>query len=176
MNFVMAGAEESPLVIEPGETQTVELSVFAQNAEDTVYTVSGQSTLVTTGKEVEDASIDLPFTCDPGDGQVSIEPQGAADPSTLVQTYKITNTGGSDIADLGLTLAGEDANYLRLDPLVENYPLAACAGSGPNESGQQRGVDRNDRAHGRRSANCGPCRIVLRREGGSRAGQNHLCF
>ena len=36
MNFVMAGAEESPLVIEPGETQTVELSVFAQNAEDTV--------------------------------------------------------------------------------------------------------------------------------------------
>ena len=125
MNFVMAGAEESPLVIEPGETQTVELSVFAQNAEDTVYTVSVQSTLVTTGKEVEDASIDLPFTCDPGDGQVSIEPQGAADPSTLVQTYKITNTGGSDIADLGLTLAGEDANYLRLDPLVENYPLAA---------------------------------------------------
>ena len=125
MNFVMAGAEESPLVIEPGETQTVELSVFAQNAEDTVYTVSVQSTLVTTGKEVEDASIDLPFTCDPGDGQVSIEPQGAADPSTLVQTYKITNTGGSDIADLGLTLAGEDTNYLRLDPLVENYPLAA---------------------------------------------------
>ena len=171
-------------MIEPGETQTVELSVFAQNAEDTVYTVSVQSTLVTTGKEVEDASIDLPFTCDPGDGQVSIEPQGAADPSTLVQTYKITNTGGSDIADLGLTLAGEDANYLRLDPLVENYPLAAgesitvelVPDLAPNESGQQRGVDRNDRAHGRRSANCGTCRIVLHREGGSRAGQNHLCF
>ena len=125
MNFVMAGAEESPLVIEPGETQTVELSVFAQNAAATAYTVSVQSTLVTTGAEVEDASIELPFTCDPGDGQVSIEPQGAADPSTLVQTYKIINTGDSDIADLGLTLAGEDADYLRLDPLVENYPLAA---------------------------------------------------
>ena len=61
MNFVMAGAKESPLVIEPDETQTVELSVFAQNAESTSYTVSVQSTLVTTDSEVEDASIELPI-------------------------------------------------------------------------------------------------------------------
>ena len=124
MNFVMAGAKESPLVIEPDETQTVELSVFAQNAESTSYTVSVQSTLVTTDSEVEDASIELPFTCDPGNGQVSIEPVGEKNQNTLAQTYQIKNIGSSDIADLSLTLESDCSDYLRLDPLVENYPLA----------------------------------------------------
>ena len=127
MNFVMCGSKDAPLIIQPGETQTVELSVFAQNAEQTSYTVPIRSVVISADEETEDAGLALTFTCDPGDGVVSIVPTGEPDPDTLARTYTITNVGESDIADLGLTIRGDAADYLRIDPMVENYPLAAGA-------------------------------------------------
>lgn len=124
MNFVMTGSYLSPLAIDPGETQSVELGVFAQNAEQTSYTVPIQSKVLDGQTFVTDSTMQLMFACDPGDGVVSIVPSGEPDKNTLARPYTITNVGDCDIADLGLTIQGDGAEYLRLDPIVSNHALA----------------------------------------------------
>lgn len=120
MNFVENGSESSKAVIRPGETHTVDLSVFAQNARGTDYTITIYA--VVDGQEA--ASFELPFTCQPAEGGISIQQTGGPDPATLATEYTVTNTGSSNITDLTLLLDGEDAGYITMNPLVENYEIA----------------------------------------------------
>lgn len=120
MNFVRSGAAEEPLTILPGETQNVELSVFAQNARGTSYQVSITAVTVDTGAI---NTLELPFTCAPADSLVQIT-QGETDPETLAVTYVVENVGDTDITDLNLSLTGQLAAYAQVDPIVENCPLA----------------------------------------------------
>ena len=120
MNFVENGSESSKAVIRPGETHTVDLSVFAQNARGTDYTITIYA--VVDGQEA--ASFELPFTCQPAEGGISIQQTGEPDPATLATEYTVTNTGSSNITDLTLLLDGEDAGYITMNPLVENYEIA----------------------------------------------------
>lgn len=120
MNFVHSGAVDEPLTILPGETQDVELSVFAQNAQGTSYQISITAVTVDTGAV---NTLELPFTCEPPEGLVQIT-QGETDPETLAVSYTVENVGTAYITDLNLSLSGEAGSYAQVDPIVENCPLA----------------------------------------------------
>ena len=121
MNFVSSGSVDAPLTILAGETQNVELNVFAQNAQNTSYTVGVKA--VVTG-ESESVTMDLTFGCDFTDGAVSFT-KGSVDPATLTTTYTVENTGTGVITDLTLSVAGEAQDYVRISPSVENYEIGA---------------------------------------------------
>lgn len=120
MNFVESGSRDMPLTILPGETQDVVLNVFAQNATETWYLVpikayGADGTLLT--------EYDLQFSCAAPTGNIHYE-QMQVNESTLATTYQIKNAGNADILDLTLGMTGEAADYVRIVPGVENYPLA----------------------------------------------------
>lgn len=119
MNFVKSGSVDAPLTIQPGATQTVELSVFAQNARRTYYTVDVTG-VVSGGERVQMA---LSFPCAAAEGVVSFT-KGSVDPNTLATTYTVRNSGTTDISDLTLTLSGDAVEYVRISPSVENYELS----------------------------------------------------
>ena len=126
MNFVREGAKGAPMLIGPHETQEVKLSVFAQNAEQTDYTIPVRAFRVSEDSDGEmDALLNLAFQCEAADGVVSIIPAGEPDENSLATAYTITNVGASDITDLSLTIDGEAASYAQIVPGVENYPLEA---------------------------------------------------
>ena len=126
MNFVREGAKGAPMLIGPHETQEVKLSVFAQNAEQTDYTVPVRAFRVSEDSDGEmDALLNLAFQCEAADGIVSITPAGEPDENSLATAYTVTNVGASDITDLSLTIDGEAASYMQIVPGVENYPLEA---------------------------------------------------
>lgn len=118
MNFVKSGSVDAPLTIQPGATQTVELSVFAQNARKTYYTVDVTG-VVSGGERVQMA---LSFPCAAAEGVVSFT-KGSVDPNTLTTMYTVKNSGTTDISDLTLVLSGDAAEYVRISPSVENYEL-----------------------------------------------------
>ena len=119
MNFVKSGSVDAPLTIQPGATQTVELSVFAQNARKTYYTVDVTG-VVSGGERVQMA---LSFPCAAAEGVVSFTKE-SVDPNTLATTYTVRNSGTTDISDLTLTLSGDAVEYVRISPSVENYELS----------------------------------------------------
>ena len=118
MNFVKSGSVDAPLTIQANETQTVELSVFAQNARRTNYQIRifGK---VTGGETVE---MPLSFSCAAVDGTVEFR-KGSVDENTLATEYTVTNAGDTEISDLTLSISGEAADYVRINPSVENYAL-----------------------------------------------------
>lgn len=118
MNFVSSGSKDAPLTIQAGERQDVTLSVFAQNATKTSYTVKVTAT-VEDGKSV---TMDLTFGCRAAAGSVSFT-KGTVDSATLATTYTVTNIGTEKITDLTLSAAGEAADYVRISPSVENYEI-----------------------------------------------------
>lgn len=124
MNFVSSGSKEAPLTIPADGEQEVTLSVFAQNATKTLYTI--QVKAFVTG-ESDPMEMLLTFACEAAGGSVSLT-KGNVDSATLTTTYTATNTGGKKITDLSLSIEGEAAEYVRISPSVENYELAQGAG------------------------------------------------
>lgn len=118
MNFVKSGSVDAPLTIQANETQTVELSVFAQNARQTDYQIRILGK-VTGGETVE---MPLSFSCAAVDGTVEFR-KGSVDENTLATEYTVTNAGDTEISDLTLSISGEAADYVRINPSVENYAL-----------------------------------------------------
>lgn len=120
MNFVQNGSEEEKAVILPGETQTVELSIFAQNAQGTDYTI----TILPVVDGQETASFDLSFTCQAAQGVVEILQTGEPDEDTLAVEYTVSNVGDGLITDLSLSLTGDGMDYIQMNPILENCSLA----------------------------------------------------
>lgn len=123
MNFVSSGSKDAPLTIPAHGTQEVTLSVFAQNAARTSYTIT-VTAMVAGGGSVK---LPLTFSCAVAGGSVSLT-KGTVDPATLATTYTVQNSGAGKITDLTLSVEGEAADYVRISPSVENYEIEANAG------------------------------------------------
>ncbi|MBR6328880.1 MAG: hypothetical protein IKR68_04440 [Lachnospiraceae bacterium] len=119
MNFVESGTKEAPLTVQAGSNQQVDLSVFAQNAKKTSYSVGITAHIVNS----DDLHMDCSFGVKAATGRVSFTAGNIAEGS-LAQTFTVKNTGGA-ITDLNISLTGDAAGYARLDPMIENYNLAS---------------------------------------------------
>ena len=64
MNFIKSGSKESPFIIQPGETQEVELAVFAQNAEKTEYKLPIYAYVIEDDWDYCDAANVVDITCE----------------------------------------------------------------------------------------------------------------
>ncbi len=121
MNFVRNGSTASPLVIRPGETQSVQLDIFAQNAEQGEYTIPVYAMVIKGDSEVEDAKSTMTLTCDITELKMSCN-EISSNKSTLAKTLRLTNRGGA-LTDVTLSFEGDLADYVQLNPIVSNYQM-----------------------------------------------------
>lgn len=124
LNFVSGGSREEPVTVLPGETRTVYMSVFLQNAvlgdyrvPVTPYAAYGG------GSYAAMAAFDACFSCHIPSFSLDIAVK-STESSTLATVFSLKNTG-ENITDLTLTLGGDAAAYARFTNGVENCPLRA---------------------------------------------------
>ena len=121
MNFVRNGSVDSPLVIAPGETQRVQLDIFAQNAEGGRYKLPVYATLVDGTTETKDAKTTLTVQCDTVSLNLSCT-EVSSSAYTLAKTMRLQNNGEA-LSDVTLSLSGDAADYVQLNPIVSNYQM-----------------------------------------------------
>lgn len=121
MNFIKSGSKASPFIIQPGETQEVELAVFAQNAEKTEYKLPIYAYVIEDDWDYCDASNVVDITCE----SVSlsfIKKDIANDEHTLSQSIELTNNG-EYVSDVTLSIAGDAEEYVSINPIVQNFQM-----------------------------------------------------
>lgn len=121
MNFVRNGSAASPLVIKPGEKQSVQLDIFAQNAEQEEYYLPIYAMIIKGDSEVEDAKSTITLKCPGINLDLSLN-LISEDPYSLAKTYKLYNNGET-LTDVTVAVEGEAKDYIAVDPIIENYQL-----------------------------------------------------
>ena len=122
LEIIRAGSDESPIAIEPGETMSIELSVFAQNAANEEYRIPVTAYVANGGEYVADAMSEALLTC----LLPALEMEWtlvSEESSTLRQTWEITNVGDA-ITDLVMYATGDAADYLKFTPVISNLAVA----------------------------------------------------
>lgn len=130
VNFVEEGSKDHPIIIQSGETQNVELSIFTQNAELEnyelpiyAYIVNDSAPVATAPSDTStaDSKTTVYLSCNQPKWNVSCE-LTKADPVTLAQNYSLKNNG-ENITDLCVSVEGEAAEYVKYYPYIANYQL-----------------------------------------------------
>ena len=120
MNFVKSGSKEEPLIIHAGETQSIELSVFMQNAEKTTYQIPITAYVVDKEEKIETVST-ISIICDQPEFNVDCSLTNM-DEATLTHTYKLTNNG-DELSDIHVYIEGEAEDYAKFMPVISNLEL-----------------------------------------------------
>ncbi|MCC8170085.1 MAG: leucine-rich repeat domain-containing protein, partial [Oscillospiraceae bacterium] len=121
MNFVKKGAKDAPAAILKGESDSIELSVFAQNAQKTAYNIP-----ITAYNSDDEylASMVIRIQCATEIASVKFT-HVSTDENTLAAEYSVTNNTDRSISDLTLSIDGDAKDYAKISPNVENYELAS---------------------------------------------------
>ncbi|MDR0425526.1 MAG: hypothetical protein LBH39_08790, partial [Clostridiales Family XIII bacterium] len=124
LNFVKAGSIDEPLTILPYEAQEVELSIFLQDARRPRYSIPVSAFVVIGGRAgaAAESLYNLNFYCNLPNFSVDFT-KGGINGASLATEYTIRNTSGTKITDLTLSLGGEAADYVRIEPAVESYEI-----------------------------------------------------
>lgn len=124
MEIIKNGSKEDPTFVAAGQSVEVELSVFAQNAENENYIIPVTAYVLSASGEYEEAFTDtIDLTCKLPSLDLSWELMQSND-STLKQFYKVSNEGET-LTDLTITASDELKDYLNFSPFVTNYQLDA---------------------------------------------------
>lgn len=119
VNFIKGGSQSEPLLIEPGESQQVQLAIFAQNAEQERYGLPVEARLADTAET--DARAIVHLRCDIPQLDVSCQ-KLRSESSTLISVYELINTGEA-LSDVTVRLSGDAAAYVRTDPIISNLAM-----------------------------------------------------
>ena len=119
VNFIKGGSQSEPLLIEPGESQQVQLAIFAQNAEQERYGLPVEARLADTAET--DARAIVHLRCDIPQLDVSCQ-KLRSESSTLISVYELINTGEA-LSDVTVRLSGDAAAYVRTDPIIANLAM-----------------------------------------------------
>lgn len=121
LEIVNSGNKNNPMIIEPGESLEVKLSVFAQNAEQEKYYVPVMAYVQQGEEYVQDAQVSVNLNCPIPTLDLAWE-KVSEDTSTLRQQYKVTNHGDT-LTDLVISAAGGLEDYISFSPIISNYEL-----------------------------------------------------
>ena len=121
MNFVRSGSVEIPLIIQSGETQQVQLDIFAQNAENTNYSIPVYAHVVNDGNDEITSKVTAKLICPEVVLDFKID-EKSNDEHSLAKTFNITNHGDA-LTDVSVSVEGDADNYVSFDPIINNYPM-----------------------------------------------------
>ena len=121
MEIIKTGSKSNPAIIAAGESVNVELSVFAQNAENEEYVIPVTAYVLTNGEYVEDSKNNIKLTCELPILNLSWS-LVSSNESTLRQTWLVTNNGET-LTDLFVTADEFLKDYVMFSPIVSNYEL-----------------------------------------------------
>lgn len=117
LNFVRSGSPEIPLVIAAGETQEIQLDIFAQNAKHRSFEFPIYAHTVMDDSETIDAKTTAYVNCPLVELDVTLTKINE-DASTLAQMYSLRNNGRA-VSDLEVSLTGDLYDYVMLTPINE---------------------------------------------------------
>lgn len=117
LNFVRSGSPEIPLVIAPGETQEIQLDIFAQNATQGYYEFPIYANTIVDGSGTVASKTTAYVSCPVVNLDVSLT-KISEDPNTLAQIYSLKNNGNA-VSDIEVSLKGELYDYVLLTPINE---------------------------------------------------------
>lgn len=120
------GSEDQPMLLAAGESTQVNVSVYAQNAEQSSYVIPVTAHVYAGGEYADDAQNNLRLTCQIPNAAFKWE-KLSEDDATLKQSYRVTNTS-DEVTDLTVTAEGDVADYVSFSPSVSNLSV------GRNES------------------------------------------
>lgn len=122
LNFVKSGSKDAPLTITAGETQNIDMSIFAQNTSRESYDIRITAYIIENGVErlANTGTVTLNVAQSAFDVSITA---GSKDQYSLAQTFTIRNNSSISIADLSLTLLDGLVDYARISPGVNNYEL-----------------------------------------------------
>jgi len=123
LEIIKAGSKGNPVILAPGESRQVELSVFAQNAARTEYFIPVTGYVLSGDSFVEDSRVTAEINCTLPNLQLSWELL-SEESSTLTQKYRLTNTG-DPLTDLTISAGNGLENYVSFSPIYANYSLSA---------------------------------------------------
>ena len=110
MEIIKAGSKGNPAIIAAGESMSVELSVFAQNAENEEYVIPVTAYVLTDGAYTEDSKNNIRLSCDLPNLNLSWS-LVSSNESTLRQTWRVTNSGET-LTDLFITTDDSLKDYI----------------------------------------------------------------
>ncbi len=119
--IIKEGSKATPAIINPDEEKDIELSVFAQNAEEDTYKIPVKGYTHVNDDWVQDIDSTVTVTCKLPVLDLTWKKK-ADDSSTLAQTYRITNNG-DELQDLAVSAEGDLENNVVFTPILTNYVL-----------------------------------------------------
>jgi len=121
-DFLGGGSRLTPMVIQPGETQNVNLVLYSQNATRADFKLPIKAYIVqSNGTVAEDATATAKVACEPVEVNFScIETSASA--TTLAKTMTLKNLG-KYVADVTVSFVGGLESYIFTNPAISLYPM-----------------------------------------------------
>ena len=119
--FIGSGSPDASMFIAAGESVTVTLSIFAQNAEKDTYYIPITAYVLENNEYAEDAKQSITLNCEIPTLDLSWNLDSSSKTS-LSQTYTITNNGDK-LTDLAITASDELKDYVSFSPIISNHEL-----------------------------------------------------
>ena len=120
-DFLGGGSRLTPMVIQPGETQNVNLVLYAQNATRENFRLPLQAYVVQGGTAIADATATAKVDCEPVEVNFSCTTT-ATSATTLAKTMTLKNIG-KYVADVTVSFAGGLESYIFTNPAISLYPM-----------------------------------------------------
>lgn len=121
LNFVRNGSVDTPLIIDAGETQEVQLDIFAQNATRTKFELAIFSHVIENEGEYTDSKTTITLNCPGVSTKFSLN-EISENPNSLAKSFVLQNLG-DNVTDVEVYADGDIADYTSFSPVISNYPM-----------------------------------------------------
>lgn len=121
LNFVRNGSVDTPLIVDAGETQEVQLDIFAQNATRTKFELAVLSHVVENEEEYIDSKTTITLNCPEVSTKFSLN-EISENPNSLAKAFVLQNLG-DNVTDVEVYAEGGLADYTSFSPVISNYPM-----------------------------------------------------
>lgn len=119
--MIRSGSKDSPMILAAGETVSVTLSVFAQNAGQETYIIPLTAYVQNDGEFEEDSKSSIMLTCALPVLNLSWA-MVSSSTTSLSRTYRVRNNGDG-LTDLAIAASDELKDFVSFDPIIANHQL-----------------------------------------------------
>ena len=121
LNFVRNGSVDTPIIVDAGETQEVQLDIFAQNATETKYELAIFAHILNEDDDFIDSKTTITLNCPEISTKFSLN-ELSENPNSLAKSFVLQNLG-EDVTDVEVYAEGDAADYTSFSPVISNCPM-----------------------------------------------------